>query len=103
MTQASTFELGASLDIAHAAKLKTQLSALLEGDGDILLDGAAVERLDAAGLQLLASWFKHCKSHQRSCTWSQSSELLRESAAGLGLACALELEENPSITKTEGQ
>ena len=103
MSTAMPLQLGAALDIANAANLKAQLDSLLAQEGELLLDGASVERLDAAGLQLLASWFRHCDKHQRICRWSHSSAVLRESAAGLGLACVLQLHENPSKTNTEGQ
>ena len=96
MTEQTAVVLDASLDIAHATKAKAALAAALEGDGDIALDGSAVERVDAAGLQLLSSYFKHCEQQQRACVWSASSDVLQESAAGLGLAQVLQLTNNSS-------
>lgn len=91
MSQQTTYTVADALDIAHAAAIKTDLQALLDVDGDIVLEGAAVERVDAAGLQLLSSFFAHCSSHQRSCSWHQPSPSLCEAASGLGLAQALQL------------
>ncbi|MGJ8670410.1 MAG: STAS domain-containing protein [Oceanococcus sp.] len=104
MTEQAAVVLDASLDIAHAAKAKEQLEAALVNDGDITLDGSAVERVDAAGLQLLGSYFKHCQQQKRVCTWSASSDVLQHSAAGLGLAQALQLKSDTnSSTDLEAQ
>ena len=92
MAETNTVVLPAALDIAHCVEIKASLEAALSEEADIALDGAAVEKLDAAGLQMLLSYFKHCQSLQRECHWKQSNELLQESAAGLGLAGELELQ-----------
>lgn len=88
-TEAS-LKLDAALDIAHANALKADLNKLLGQDGDLVLDGSDVVRTDAAGLQLLVAFARHCESKGRNWRWSDNSELLREDIAGLGLASILE-------------
>lgn len=102
MADQQHYSLGAALDIAHAAAVKTDLQALLEGDSPILLQAAAVERVDAAGLQLISSFLAHCQSHQRDCQWDQPSAALCEAAAGLGLAQALQLQSTTDISTDSG-
>lgn len=83
--------LGDHLDIAHATALKAGLEELLEREGDLALDGSAVIRSDAAGLQLLLAFMRHCRDNDRSCAWQGASEVLKMDAAGLGLASELEI------------
>lgn len=84
-----TLTLGPNLDIAHAAEIRTALQQLLQQDGAICLDGSHVARCDAAGLQLLLAFTRRCREQEREWRWAQASDLLREGAAGLGLASEL--------------
>ncbi len=88
----STVQLHAALDIAHASKLKTTLDAALEGGKEVTLDAGGVSRVDAAGLQLLLAFVRQCAADGIAVSWSQATETLRDGAAGLGLAQALQLQ-----------
>ncbi len=81
--------LGPQLDIAHAGALKASLQQLLAQDGTLTLDGGEVVRCDAAGLQLLLAFSRHCRQQGRELQWRGASELLVQDAAGLGLASEL--------------
>lgn len=84
--------LEAALDIAHAAQFKTTLDTALSGEKSLSLDGGEVSRVDAAGLQLLLAFVRQCKALEIELSWDSASETLRDAAAGLGLAQALQLQ-----------
>lgn len=49
-------QIGAHLDVRNVALVRSRLNALLDqADGDITLDLAGVERIDAAGLGMLTA------------------------------------------------
>lgn len=81
-------QLPAHLDIAAVGKLKQTLSAALLAAGEPVLDAAAVEHVDYAGMQLLFA-FRHA-AHQQGHTirWANPPERLKDAAALLGMADA---------------
>jgi ABC-type transporter Mla MlaB component len=90
----------------HSVGLPSQLTAatlasvqqtfreinLLQPPATIKLDGSAVERIDIAGLQLLAAFIKRYESnHQGHVTWRRTSEVLVKAAAISGVLSDLHL------------
>ena len=57
--------------------------------GALVLDGGAVARVDAAGLQLLCAAVAAATGHV---VWQRPSTVLRDAAALLGLTTALQLQ-----------
>lgn len=79
--------LPAQLDIAHAGELKQTLDAALAAKSPLILDAAAVEQVDTAGLQLLLAF-----QRARAVHWRDAAPALRDAAALAGLSAALALE-----------
>jgi ABC-type transporter Mla MlaB component len=83
--------LPADLGIEHAAALKSQLLQAVTRAGPLQIDGAAVSRVHAAALQLLAALCRDRRDSGLTTDWSQASETLRAAATTLGLNDLLEL------------
>lgn len=85
--------LGSTLEVSMAADLYQRLSqALEEEDTLIVLDGSDVERVDAAGLQLLLAFVREAEARQAKWHWEAVPAVLSSAAHRLGLAQALQLE-----------
>jgi len=78
-------DLDAELNIAQAADLHRTLLARLAKGGPVSVDGARVEQIDTAMLQLLASLWRTCGERGIACTWKGASAALRRTAALVGL------------------
>ncbi len=89
VVQDNTLTLGPNLDIAHAGEIRTALQQLLQQEGALCLDAGDVARCDAAGLQLLLAFTRHCRSQGRELRWNRASDLLCQDVVGLGLASEL--------------
>jgi ABC-type transporter Mla MlaB component len=76
--------------IADVGELHTQLKGAL-GGSQIVLDGAAVERIDTAALQLLVVFQHEAKKRERQVQWAGASAPLYDAAGQLGLMEALAL------------
>jgi anti-anti-sigma regulatory factor len=83
--------LPADLGIEHAAAFKSLLLPVVAQAAPLQLDGAAVGRLHAAALQLLAALCRDRRDGGLATHWSQVSETLRAAATTLGLNDSLEL------------
>jgi phospholipid transport system transporter-binding protein len=83
--------LGPSLTIQEALGLKQQLDGILSAGGAVHLDGAGVRSADTAGIQLLVAFSREAKMRHVEITWRGASEVLLQSAAGLGLSALLGL------------
>ena len=83
--------LPASLDLAAADELYRSLTLGLD-DGDITLDGAAVERVGTPCLQVLAAACATAQHRQRSFRLLHASAVLQSAIADLGLDAAIKLE-----------
>jgi ABC-type transporter Mla MlaB component len=83
--------LGRSLTIQEASGLKQQLGGILSAGGAVHLDGAGVRSADTAGIQLLVVFSREAKMRNVEITWRGASEVLLQSAAGLGLSALLGL------------
>ena len=85
--------LRAQLTISEAPAVQRELVDACAGDGPLTLDGAAVERIDTAGLQLLVALAKSAGVAGRTLRWTACSPALAQAAQRLGLARALQLPE----------
>lgn len=86
-----TVDLGPTLDITMVAELHGRLRELLETPGEVSLDAGELERVDAAGLQLLVAFTEHARSAALRVRWLGVSPCLEESAVLTGLGGLLEL------------
>ena len=71
--------------------LQAELAERLDESGHVQIDGAAVDRVDTAGLQLLAAFVRDLQADARSVEWIGCSAALRRAATALGLGVALGL------------
>ncbi|QEP42225.1 STAS domain-containing protein [Ectothiorhodospiraceae bacterium BW-2] len=79
------------LDVASAALLKTQLTEQLAGANSITLNGAAVERVDGAALQLLLAFWLKAERLNIEVSWKEPSSALIHAAEQIGLSSRLAL------------
>lgn len=82
--------LPAHLDSAHAGELKQTLDAVLAAKPPLILDAAAVEQVDAAGLQLLLAF-----QRTRPAVWRDPTPALCDAARLAGLSAVLGLDSAP--------
>ena len=61
----------------------------------MVVDGARVEEIDTAMLQLLASLWRTSRQRGIDCTWKGASGALRQTATLVGLADLLQLPGGP--------
>jgi anti-anti-sigma regulatory factor len=85
--------LGPSLTIQEALGLKQQLDGILSAGGAVHLDGGGVRSVDTAGIQLLVAFSREAEMRNVEIMWRGASEVLLQSAAGLGLSALLGLAE----------
>ena len=82
--------LHSDLGIERCAELKDTLAPHLAA-GRSSVDGAAVERVHAASLQLLTAWWRDREAAGLHTEWSGCSETLQSAARTLGLEALLGL------------
>lgn len=70
----------------HFTQLLEQLNI---ADESIELNGAAVESVDTSGLQAVLALIRHAQSKDNQISWQSSSDVLKQSAAKLGLSEAM--------------
>ena len=98
--EARRVTLGEDLRIAGARAAFESLAASGKGAGAIEIDGAAVARVDAAGLQALAAAVARLGAAGVDCRWRAVSPVLDGAARLAGLAPALAL---PGVPDLPGQ
>ncbi len=76
--------LGSSLNIDDIAALADRLREEVQGD-EVVVDAAAVETVDSAGLQLLAALVRSTQSRGGQVHWSGVAPPFTEAATTLGL------------------
>jgi anti-anti-sigma regulatory factor len=82
--------LGTSCTIEDVAQLRTDLSAHLAANKPIIIDASRLERIDAAGVQLLAAFAIDCLEQGIAFAWKQRPAVLEEAIRLLGLAALME-------------
>lgn len=88
--KARVIALPADFRLGSVADVKAELIEAFDA-ATAQLDGAAVERVDTAALQLLVAFRREATARGQSPTWLGVSEVMRDAAGMLGLAQALEL------------
>lgn len=77
--------------LREADDLHFSLLAMVLSDESCLIDGGAVERVDTAGLQMLAAFFRQRAGAGRRTGWTVASPELQRCATRLGLDELLQL------------
>ena len=88
--KARVIALPADFRLGSVAEVKAELIDAFDAAA-AQLDGAGVERVDTAALQLLVVFRREATARGQSPTWLGVSEVMRDAAGMLGLAQALEL------------
>src|SRR5581483_9198816 len=86
-----SFAVAAECTVADASSLKTGLAKLLEESRIVTLDIGAVQRIDTAGLQVIATFIRERESHGRQVQWRGEAPALANAARLLGLGTLLKL------------
>ena len=84
-------ELDNVVDIASVSNLYKKLLAASISDAPIILQASSIERIDTAGLQLLAGFIRELDSSNHSFTWENPSEKFSRAVHYLGLEKPLQL------------
>jgi len=82
---------GDSLDISIAGELRGRLGEALTAGGPVVLEASAIERADAAALQLLCAFFNEAGERGVAVRWEAPSEALLDAARLIDLAACLQL------------
>ncbi|HLI17658.1 MAG TPA: STAS domain-containing protein [Rhodanobacteraceae bacterium] len=90
-------QLGEALVIGVAAELHAQLGEALIRPEPVVLDAAAVARVDTAGLQLLQAFVQARDEGAGAWRWANVGEILHAAAGQLGLQRMLKL---PDVAPT---
>jgi phospholipid transport system transporter-binding protein len=85
----SPLKLAAQCTLREASDFKACLLECLEQQGDVVIDAAAVERIDTAALQLLVAFSRDLADSGRSLSWSAASSELRRATRQLGIDAVL--------------
>lgn len=83
--------LAAQCTVAEAESLKSELARRLPEPGPVRMDVSALERIDTAGLQLLAAFVRDRRTAGRTVEWHGCTPALESAAGLLGLHDMLEL------------
>lgn len=89
--------LPASLTVADVAEVQEMLCGHLDLTDVVVLDGADVESIDGAGLQLLAVFQKAAMQKQLAVEWHAASDGLCAAAHQIGLADLLGLTDHRAV------
>ncbi len=83
--------LAAECTVAEAEALKSELGRRLQESTPVTLDVSALQRIDTAGLQLLAAFVRDRRTAGRAVAWRGRACALETAAGLLGLRAMLEL------------
>jgi ABC-type transporter Mla MlaB component len=83
--------LAAECTVAGADTLKAQLARRLGESSPVTVDVSALQRIDTAGLQLLAAFVRDRRTAGRAVAWRGRAPALEAAAGLLGLCAMLEL------------
>jgi ABC-type transporter Mla MlaB component len=93
VSEAVAVELPERMDIASAETMHMELEQVLEQGCSFELRGAAVQKVDTAGVQLLASFFTEAEKQHLSVSWQAPSEAIVETFSFLKLTAAVGLDQ----------
>ncbi|NVJ49499.1 MAG: STAS domain-containing protein [Gammaproteobacteria bacterium] len=92
MTVKASFACGSELNIQSADKLKARLLKTLEKDVEqFVLNASKVERVDSAGLQLLAAFIREVVARGAVVQWQKPNDTFLNATKLLGMNSALQL------------
>ena len=83
--------LAAECTVAEAQSLRSELARRLDQAGPVRVDVSALQRIDTAGLQLLAAFVRDRRTAGRLVEWHGRADALEGAASLLGLTDMLEL------------
>jgi len=86
-----SLRLAAECTVAEAEALKSALGRRLQQSEPVTLDVSALQRIDTAGLQLLAAFVRDRRTAGRAVAWRGRASALETAAVLLGLHAMLEL------------
>ena len=89
--QQGLLALTAECTVAEAEALKSQLMRRLDESGPVTVDVSALQRIDTAGLQLLAAFVRDRRTAGRKVEWQGRAAALDAAVGLLGLHDMLEL------------
>jgi anti-anti-sigma regulatory factor len=84
-TPRGSFAVAAECTVADSSSLKTSLAKLLDESGIVTLDISAVQRIDTAGLQVIATFIRERASQGRQVQWRGNAPAMVTAATLLGL------------------
>jgi ABC-type transporter Mla MlaB component len=87
-----SLRLAAECAVAEADALKSELARRLQEPQPVTLDVSALQRIDTAGLQLLAAFVRDRRTAGRAVAWRGRAPALETAAGLLGLRDMLELQ-----------
>jgi ABC-type transporter Mla MlaB component len=90
-TAGGMFAVAAECTVADASSLKSDLAKLLDDSGVVTLDIGAVQRIDTAGLQVIATFIRERESLGLEVEWRGTAPALTAAAQLLGLSSLLKL------------
>jgi anti-anti-sigma regulatory factor len=93
---AGVFALSADCTVAASTALKSGLLEVLREPTPITLDIASVQRIDTAGVQLIAAFVRERESLGLQVEWRGTAPAFTSAARLLGVAAVLRLPEQPS-------
>ncbi len=93
MAESTPIHCPATLDIAAVAAFHRQLCDALDAGAPLELQAADLERIDTAGLQLLAACCQDAASRRIPVCWASTSDVLHDVAQRLALTDVLQLPE----------
>jgi anti-anti-sigma regulatory factor len=90
------FALSADCTVAESAALKSGLLEILREPVSVTLDIASVQRIDTAGMQLIAAFVRERESLGLQIQWRGAAPAFTSAARLLGVASVLRLPEQPA-------
>jgi ABC-type transporter Mla MlaB component len=88
----ATFAVAAECTVADAASLKSELGKLLDQEATVTLDVGSVQRIDTAGLQVIAAFVRERETHGRNVVWQGTTPAFSNAVELLGLGSLLSWE-----------
>ncbi len=95
-SRAGVFALSADCTVAASAALKSGLLEVLREPASVTLDIASVQRIDTAGIQLIAAFVRERESLGLQVEWRGAAPAFTSAARLLGVASVLRLPEQPA-------
>ena len=89
VSSVATYALAASCTVRDSGAMRTVLQEVFDAPETVTIDVSALERVDAAALQVLCAFVRDRKTQGRSVEWLGESATFSEAVRLLGLASVL--------------